>query len=279
MNRQLNKKRLIILAAAVLVAIIAMLTLTLGRSRSDAVTGGVNTLMKPLKSLMSSMVDELEDIYGYLYRYDQLQAENDALKKRIAELEQEYRSYTEVNDENSRLRGLLGLSERNADYKYASATVISWTSSSWGSSFTMDRGTSAGVEVGDPVITENGDLIGRITAAGATTSTVTTLLDTGSRIGAEDSQTNELAVARGDFSALKNGKLILSFLPENYTVKAGDTIVTSGSGGTYPQGLVIGTVDEVVASASGLEDYAVISPSADLPNLEFLYVITSYNAD
>ena len=42
---------------------------------------------------------------------------------------------------------------------------------------------------------------------------------------------------------------------------------------------MIGTVDEVVASASGLEDYAVISPSADLPNLEFLYVITSYNAD
>ena len=279
MNKPINKKRITILAAAVLVALIATLSLTLGRSGSDAVTGSVNTAMKPLKTLMSAIVDQLEDIYGYLYRYDQLQAENEQLRAQISELEQEYREYIEVSDENARLRALLGLSERNADYKYADATVISWTSSSWGSSFTMDKGSAGGVKVGDPVISENGDLIGRVTAVSSNTSTVTTLLDTDSSIGAEDSQTNELAVARGDFELLKQGKLKLAFLPENYAVKAGDTIVTSGGGGTYPQGLVIGTVDEVVSSSSGLTDYAVITPSADLSNLEFLYIITSYNAD
>jgi rod shape-determining protein MreC len=275
----MNKKRILILAAAVLVAIIATLTLTLGRRGSDAVTGSVNTIAKPLKTLMSGIVDDLEDLYGYLYRYDQLQAENDQLRARIAELEQEYREYIEVSDENARLRALLGLSERNADYKYASATVISWTSSNWGSSFTMDKGSAGGVHVGDPVITENGALIGRVTAVSTSTSTITTILDTDSSIGAEDSQTNELAVAQGDFELMKKGQLKLNFLPNNYSVKAGDTIVTSGGGGTYPQGLVIGTVDEVVVSSSGLTDYAVITPSADLANLEFLYIITSYNAD
>ena len=275
----MNKKRILILIAAIVVAILATLTLTLGRSGSDAVTGGVNTMMKPLKTLMSAIVDDLEDLYGYLYRYDQLQAENEQLRARIAELEQEYREYIEVSDENVRLRELLGLSERNADYKYASATVISWTSSNWASSLTIDRGSASGVQVGNPVITENGALIGRVTSVSTSTATVTTILDTSSSIGAEDSQTNELAVAQGNFELMKKGQLKLSFLPNHYAVKAGDTIVTSGGGGTYPQGLVIGTVDEVVVSSSGLTDYAVIAPSADLDNLEFLYIITSYNVD
>ena len=169
----MNKKRILILIAAIVVAILATLTLTLGRSGSDAVTGGVNTMMKPLKTLMSAIVDDLEDLYGYLYRYDQLQAENEQLRARIAELEQEYREYIEVSDENARLRELLGLSERNADYKYASATVISWTASNWASSLTIDRGSASGVQVGNPVITENGALIGRVTSVSTSTATVT----------------------------------------------------------------------------------------------------------
>ena len=276
MNKPNYKKKLSILIAAVLVAVISVSSMQVTAAKSDAVTGSVNTMAKPLRELMSSVVDSMEHLYGYIYRYDQLEAENEALKAQIATMEQEYREYIEVSDENNRLHALLGLSQRHEDYQYASATLISWTSSSWSSSFTIDMGSENRVKVGDPVVTENGSLIGSVTSVNAHSSTVTTIIDTSSAIGAEDSQTNELAVACGNFDLMKNGKLRLEYLPEDYEIKAGDTIVTSGSGGTYPQGIVLGTLDKVVVSTSGMNDYAVITPAAELEGLEFVFVITSY---
>jgi len=277
MNKPNYKKKLTIVIVAVLVAVLSVASIQVSASGSDAVTGSVNTVAKPLRSLMSSVVDNLEHLYGYLYRYDRLEAENEALKAQIATMEQEYREYIEVSDENNRLHALLGLSQRHSDYKYASATLISWTSSSWSSSFTIDMGSENDVKIGDPVVTENGSLIGSVTSVSAYSSTVTTLIDTSSAIGAEDSQTNELAVACGNFDLMKSGKLRLDYLPDDFAIKTGDTIVTSGSGGTYPQGIVLGTLDKVVISPSGMNDYAVITPAAELDSLEFVFIITSYN--
>jgi len=273
----LRRKAILIALAAVVVAIISAISLYVGAGNTDAASATVNTVFKPVRSLVSAMVVELEQIYGYIYEYDSIVAENAQLKSRVATLEQEYREHTEVSQENARLRKLLELNERHSDFKYETATIISWSASSWSSSFTIDKGTGAGVSLHDCIITENGYLVGQVTSVGPNSATVTTILDTSSDIGALIYETQDAGVASGDFSLLKESKLKLGYLAENLNLIVGNTVVTSGKGGVYPQGLVIGTISDVVMSTSRLDDYAVIEPSVNFDDLVHVYVVTEYD--
>lgn len=279
MKEFFKKKGLVTFIIAVLIAIIAFVSLSLTPGGSDFLSGAANAISKPVKGVMSSLVGGLEQLYGYIYEFDELEAENEKLKEEIAELQQDKREYADIIEENDRLRNLLDLSQRHADFTYETATIISWTSSSWESTCTISKGSSSGLKKGDCIITENGFLVGQITELDATTSTVTTILDASSSVGALLSSTSEAAIAQGDFSLMTEKKLKLSYLPEGSTVVSGDTIVSSGKGGIFPQGLVIGDIVGNVVSKSGLEDYAVIEPAVDFDSVSHVYVITEFDVN
>ncbi len=276
MKKIFNKKSRWVVAIALLIALAALISFVAGSSGGDSISRAGNVFLRPVRSMMSSLVGSLENVYSYMYDHDRLKAENEALKARVAELEDEYHEYIEVNEENERLRDLLGLSQRRSDFKYESASVISWTSSNWRSSFTINKGSSSGLELYDCIITENGYVVGQITELGLTSSTVSTLLDPGSGIGAVVSGTGDDCVAQGDFTLMPDGKLKLTFIADSSTLIAGDEILTSGKGGAFPRGLMIGTVSEMVKSATGFEDYAVVTPSASLDDLFNVFVITDF---
>jgi rod shape-determining protein MreC len=272
----LKKNGIVVLVAAVLVAVIAIVSIIAGASRSDAAGNTINALMRPVRAVMSSVVSRLEDVYGYMYGYDSLKAENEALKGRIAKLENDYREYQEIAEENKRLHELLGFSEDHSEYQFETATVLSWSSSSWQSSFTIGKGTKSGLAKGNCVITESGFVVGRITSVSASSAVVTTLIDTTSSIGALVWETGEPALLSGDFSLMKEGLAKLLHLPDRSTLPSGETIVTSGSGGVFPRGLVLGTVESVHTDSSGMSDWATLGPSADLNDLAYVYIITSF---
>lgn len=73
------------------------------------------------------------------------------------------------------------------------------------------------------------------------------------------------------------GKLKLTYLPENTQLLSGDQVLTSGMGGVYPSGLVVGTIDEVLTELSGMGRYAIISPSAELDELRQVFIITQFD--
>ncbi|MGE4484902.1 MAG: rod shape-determining protein MreC [Oscillospiraceae bacterium] len=279
MRNFFNKKVVIIAVAALLVAIMSAVTLAKASTGTDAISSGINMASAPGKSVMSSLVSSLEKLYGYMYKYDQIVAENDELREKVAQLEEEYREYTEISAENERLRELLNMSERHSEYELVSATLISWSASNWESSFTIGKGTDDGIAIGDPVITELSYVVGKITEVNPSSATVTTILDTSSSVGATIFKTGESAVAQGDFSLMGEGRLRLSYLPEDTKLLADDTIIASGKGGVYPQGLEIGSVADMVTDPSGLGDYAVIEPSANFDSLTNVYVITDFKLE
>ena len=134
------------------------------------------------------------------------------------------------------------------------------------------------VKVGDSVITEYGVLIGRITAVGATSSTVISILDTTFSAVAFIGEGGDSATAKGDFSLMNRGLLMLDRIPEGASAAQGDAIVTSGVGGVFPTGLVIGEVVDVFAHNTGIGRYATIRPM--LPHLESIahvFVITEFD--
>ena len=281
MKDRVSKKALYIVIIAVIIAVIAAIGSATSQGGSSFVQTLSEPLFKPLRSVMTSIVNSLEDVYGYIYRYDELVAENEALRQRIATLEDEYKEYTEISAENERLKALIDFDQGNEDqdFTYESVSIISWTASNYSSSFSISRGSSSGISVGDCVITEHGYLVGVVTEVGASSSTVTSVLDTTTNIGAMLYSSNELGLIEGDFSLFKEGKLKLSYLEDSTGIAIGETVVTSGRGGTYPSGLIIGYVESIGDNPSGLDYYAIVTPAADFDNMTRLYVITSFSSD
>ena len=276
MKKFFKKNIIILIAAALVIALVTAVTVSVSSDNTNGTSKVANFIMRPVKSAAASMVSSLEHIYGYMFEYYSIVAENEELKRQVAELQEEYREYTEVSEENERLRKLLDLGEKNSDYKFEAASIISWTASNWESSFTINKGSNSGLSINDCIITETGYLVGQITQLDTTTATVTTVIDTSVNIGALVYNTGEAAVVQGDYALMKKGLTKLTYIPDGTETVSGDSIVTSGMGGIFPRGLVIGYVKEVVLSSSGLADYASIEPAAELDNLAHVYIITQF---
>ena len=139
------------------------------------------------------------------------------------------------------------------------------------------REISLGVESGDSVIDATGALVGVIDEAGYNWSTVLTTVDTDTSLGARVFRTKDLGLAQGDFSLMGENLLRLDYLPSDCELLSGDLVETSGLGGFFPSGLVIGYVREVRLDDSGAASYAIVSPAVDFDELTEVFVIKSFD--
>ena len=266
----------------VLILLVLVLLLTgIGRLLGGAspLSQFLQAALSPVDKLLGSGVAKLEDIYGYMHDYDQLKEENAALKARIAEMANEVRRSQDANEENERLRTLLNLQRAHMDYAMVDANLISWSTSSWSSAFNIDRGSRDGVEAGDCVITECGYLVGIVTECGRYSSTVRTLLDPRSAVAARMETAGITAVAAGDFALMSQGRLKLTYLQDAGVLIIGDTVLTTGSGGVYPSGLVIGTVADLRLDQGGFTEYGIMDPAVELASLRQVFVIRGYEEE
>ena len=213
----------------------------------------------------------------YFTEFDRLKEENEQLKLEIAEMEAAIRQAEKDSEENARLRELLDLREQRRDLHFESARIVESDTSNWQSVLTVNKGTAQDVAVGDCVVTEAGYLVGVVTEAGLNWSTIRTILDSDSSIGATVFRSGQNAVAQGDFALMGQNRLMLGYLGASPDVVAGDLIVTTGLGDYYPSQLVIGTVESVSTGDDGLAQYAVITPSMSLEDLTQVFIITSFD--
>ena len=166
--------------------------------------------------------------------------------------------------ENKELRQLLGLRQQRSDLVFEAARVTQRDVSNWASTLVLDRGSQHGVAIGDCAVDSAGNLVGVVTDVGLNWCRLSTVLDTDSQFGARVFRTGETAVAGGDLALMAEGRLRLQYLSDSANLIKGDVIVTSGLGGYYPAGLVIGTVESVQTDDGGLARYAVLSPKCDV---------------
>ena len=141
----------------IIVAAVALLIGLGAAARSGKISFVQNVtgiIKAPMQKVLSSTVNWFDSIYGYLYEYDSLLAENESLRSQLADAQQSAREGIEASEENTRLRQLLGLREKYTDFVLESSKVVLWSSSNWASAFTISKGESSGIELGDPVITE-----------------------------------------------------------------------------------------------------------------------------
>lgn len=276
MKRSHHKGIWIAVAAVVIAAVTLAVSLLSGGS-SGPLSGVLGVITAPVRGGLSSLAGWLEDRYNYSFRYDELERENEALKLYIAELEKDARLGADAIEENERLYDLLGLREKRADFVLESARITARGATNWASTLTLDRGSSHGVAAGNCVVDQYGNLVGIVTDVSYNWCTVNTVVDTDLEMGGLVHRTGSVAILEGDFTLMGEGKLKLTYLPENTQLLSGDQVLTSGMGGVYPSGLVVGTIDEVLTEPSGMGRYAVISPSAELDELRQVFIITQFD--
>ncbi len=264
----------ILLAAAVISALLAAASLT----GFSAPANVINILATPFRIAGSAGAAWFNDRQERYRDVTELMAENEALKKRVAEMEEAVRQAESDSDENRRLRQLLDLREQRRDLSdLETALITEYSVTNWTASLTLDKGSMHGVETGDCVMDATGAVVGVVSQTGTNWCTALTLIDTDTSIGAQVFRTKELGVAKGGFALMESGRLRLDYLPADCKLLSGDLVVTSGLGGFFPAGLVIGTVEEVLRDDSGSAAYAILAPKVNAADLTQVVIIKSFD--
>ena len=263
---------IIVLSVALLVA----LTTAASNGKTGFLHNMTGVLEAPVKKVLSSAVNAMNTIYGHIFEYDSLLAENESLRSQLADAQQSARDGIEASEENERLRKLLDLRDAHNDYVMESSKIVLWSSSNWSSSFTISKGASSGIELGDPVITEYGVVVGQITELGTTWATVSTLIDVDMSIGAFVGESGTSGMVVGEYSLMKKNQAKLTYLADGAQIFVGDDVLTSGSGGAFPAGLVIGTLTAVKTESGGQLEYGVVDPGVNFSQLVQVFIIKDF---
>lgn len=276
MKRFFTKTGIWLLAAAATIAVALCVVSALG-SGTGFLHNALAVVASPFRAAGAAVAGWFTDLGDRFESVEQLQEKNAELNRRVAELEDELRKAQNAADENKELRRLLGLRQQRTDLQFEAARVTQRDVSNWASTVVLNRGSQHGVAVGDCAVDSTGNLAGVVTDVGLNWCCMATLADTEAQFGAMVFRTKETAVAGGDLALMSEGKLKLQYLSDSANLIKGDLVVTSGLGGYYPAGLVIGTVDEVRTDDGGLARYAVLTPRCDLSDLRDLYIITDFD--
>lgn len=263
------------------VVLILALLITVGLVIASSLTGisipsmVVQGVLTPIRAGANALTNQAENIYDYIFRYEALMAENEALREEIARMREDSNQADFIARENDRLRDLLELEKAKEDFELVDSYVIARSSTDWSSTFTLDKGSSDGIEVGMVAITANSEVVGLITDTGTNYSVVKTVLDSSLEISATIASNGYSGMVQGGYSTGAEGLLRMNYLPSSSVIRNHDQVVTSGST-VYPRNLVLGYVIDAGLSNTGVAKYAILEPAADIDNLEQVFVLTDY---
>lgn len=259
----------------ILLLCVGIILYTSASGGAGPVSVAVKTAVAPLQKGFSRLTGGMSHGISYFTEFDALQAENDRLNKELREAQQQLRDAQIALDENERLRTLAGIKARNRSFEFEVAEVIARSAGDWQSTLTLDKGSSNDIEENDLVITDDG-MVGYVSLAEPNYCEVTTVIDTEMKAGALITRTREVAVAEGDYTLLDSGALRLSYLSQDADIVIGDTVETSGRGGLFPKGIMIGTVEQILPEEHGMSNYAVVRPFVDVRAVSHVFIIKSF---
>lgn len=265
-----NKRFLLILTTLVLLIVIAVASRPGGRL--GYVGDVLNVPLSPVQKFFSLIGQKVEGVYEYFTEMGTLKKENDELKAEIDSLESDKRELLRYKEENNNLRDMLDLKEQMKDYQTIGGNIIAKDMGNWFNTFTIDRGSSDGLKIDSPVITSKG-LVGSVIETMPFSAKVLSIIDPDSTVSAVVTKSMDLVRIRGDMLLMDQGLCRMDYIDMDVDIAVGDTIETSGLGGIYPRGILIGKVKSINKDADGLNRYAVIEPAVDFKRLQVVFAM------
>ena len=276
LKHYISKYGVRIAAVTVIVVLIALSASSVLGGKAGLLKNADGALKAPVQKAATAVLDWVEGIYGYIYEYDRMVEENNSLRAENASLREAARNYGDLEAENQRLRELFDWSEKHTDFVMETAKIVAWDASNYTSAFTISKGAKAGIELGDCVVTEYGALVGQITELGDEWATVRTVVDVDMDVGALVGKESFAGVITGEFSLMKQGLTRVTYLASGAQIFAKDEVLTSGKGGSFPAGLLVGEIQTVLTEDGGQVTYGIVTPACDVSRLSQVFIIKDF---
>ena len=234
----------------------------------------LGSLFAPVRSSAAAVGEAVGDFFTTQKEGNRLMLENARLTEELNELRKQVAENGELANENAFLKDYLGIKDSHPDFEFLPATLISRDNDDPYGSFVINKGSAKGISLHDPVITESG-LIGYVTEVGLFSCKVTTILNPQLALGAVDSRTGDSGIVMGNLALSKDGMCQFANLSRSCSVAVGDYVVTSCEG-IFPEGLLIGSIDEIGSNEYNTSIHASIKPFVDTKDISNVMVITHF---
>lgn len=263
----------LVITIALVLALVMLIIFTSGNHETTAVESVAGTAVTPVNRGFSTFFDSISNFFTNMFNPTKAEAENIELKKQISKLQEESSQMDELQKENQRLTDLLGFVKENPRFTTVAATVIAKEQGIWFDVFTINVGRNQGVEKDMAVVNAQG-LIGRVIDAGADWSKVMAIIDARSSVGTLLDRSRDNGMVRGTFSSADaTGMCQMYYLDSDADVLPGDKVKTSGLGGIFPKGLLVGEVVELGNKSEGTSRRVMVKPAVDFNHMEEVLVI------
>jgi rod shape-determining protein MreC len=248
-----------LIALVIIVARSGLLGSSLQSLTMDVVAPCVDVLAYPFRTLAAG--------WEPVARGRTLVQENQALRGSLAELERKYQQAREYEPRCRELEQLVNLSAQ-LEAEVVAARVVLRDEFEWSRTIVIDRGRRDGL-VPNMAVLSGAGLVGKVIQAGYAYARVLLITDRSFRCAARLRQSRTTGVAEGRGT----DQIVLTYLPREAGAVTGEEVITSGQGGVFPAGLLVGTVQRTYFEEYGFYQYATLRPIVDFATLETVAVV------
>ncbi len=284
-RKQIRRRRFI--ALGLIIVSIALLTAYFNEAASGAlhsIQRGAMEVLSPLQDLASGAIKPARDLVNWVGDSFDAKSENKKLERQLTDARIHAARLQQADSENKKLRALIAFNEsdRFPDGRTpVVARVIVRSPTDWFARVTIDKGSSAGVRVNQPVIAD-GALAGKVTSVSGHAAQVTLLTDSSSGVGAVVAGKDILGIVQtGSGGEVGAEDLQLSYIHQRGAIRVGNMVMTSGTvsdpalvKSLFPAGIPIGSVGKVDPEERQLYGRVHVTPFADMRDLRIVEVLT-----
>ena len=265
-------KRLALMLAVIFLGVICA---AFSHNASSPFTTTMSVVFSPIQRLAASFSEEMTGLSASFTSSSVYLEQIEELENQISDYREQLADYEELKQKVVAYEEFYDIKVQNPDYQFAYGTIVSRDVADPYGSFVINAGSTSGIEVNDPVIYGN-YVVGVVKKVNLSTSVVFTILDPRVNIGAYESATREYGYVSGDSKLLKKGLCKLQGLEKTSSIVSGGVVCTSGAGGVFPHGLIIGEVSSVTTDEITTSTYATLKPYTKLNELTDVFVVTSF---
>ena len=270
--RSTSFKILLTVVVVLLAGAIAAAALASGTS---PLTSAVGTVFSPLSDAAAYISEKFDNFKGGFISSRSYMDRVEELEEQVADYQSKLVDYEKLQKQVEAYEKFLGVKEKNPDFQFVAGTVIGRDAADVFGSFVLNCGSADGVAVGDPVI--SGEyLIGIVNETSPTSCTVLSVCDPKFSAAAYEIRTGEAGYTQTTTKLGVQGALKLSGLERDTAVAEGGIVCTSGVGGVFPRGLIIGTVTTVQKEEGDISYYAEVKPEIEISEVQDAFVITDF---
>ncbi|WP_252232451.1 rod shape-determining protein MreC [Clostridium sp. ZBS15] len=268
------KNKLAVTIIVLSVTFLGLIVYTVKRENKTVIENGASNALKPAQTLIYKATNRVKETLDFFLNFSGVKDQSKKLTVENEELKSKLIQYSDLEEENKRLRSIVNFAEQNNNYNYIGCDIIGYSGGNFLDGYIVNKGENEGIKKGMVVMAAQG-LVGQVTSVGSNWSIVQSLINENIAVSVMVESTRESTGYLKGYKDNKNRNLAKVYnLPIDSEVKEGDVIITSGVGLIYPKEIKIGEVTHVDEDKIKVMKSAVVKPYVDFNKLEELFIVS-----